>query len=501
MPRRIMRGDKIPISLVVNDVDKYPIEIQSVTIVITQGGQTRTALETVRPTSAEIPHPLARYCRAFIFWLSSSDLQGGRFHVNCKAIIAHNGGKRDVVLNDNLPTTSKAPFVGWLTEEPLPGSDRAAYGDLHVHSHYSRSHVEFGPPVAVIDYMAKAYGLDFAALTDHSYDLASRTENFLAYDPNAERWGLMLAEASKSKGYSTNLIVGEEVSSANAQGKTVHLCGLGLRRFVPGSRDGARFNAPKNSTLSLPEAIGAIHAQGGLAMAAHPGARPGILERLLLRRGSWHACDVSSKLDIFQALNNGFNRSWYHARRLWIDLLLSGLRLPLAAGNDSHGDFNRYRSIGIPFVSIAENPDRYLSYSRTGIYGKPSSGSEIIAALRAGRTFVTTGPFLDIRLHDESRETLVGNEVDPHQHSTVSINITSSYEFGFPRLLRVFRGCYDTRKENLLELTSLTGNKINVLHTVGLDPKDGPGYLRAEAVCKRDDGIITQAVTSPCLLI
>jgi hypothetical protein len=457
-------------------------------------------VETSDPAAAGIAHPLARHSSAFLFPVPSEGLEDGEFFMNAKVTI-RNRGRTQHVLNDNLPGTSKAAFRGWITGEPLPGNDRAAYGDLHVHSHYSRSHVEFGPPLSIVDSMAEAYGLDFVAVTDHSYDLSSRPDNFLAYDPDAERWRMLLAEAAQINGRAPRLMVGEEVSASNALGRTVHVCGLGLERFVPGSRDGARFSAPRDSTLPLTEAMEAIHEQGGLAMAAHPGALPGMLERLLLGRGSWDAVDVSEKVDIFQALNNGFVRSWFRARRLWIELLLSRRRLPLAAGNDSHGDFNRYRSVGVPFLSVHEDPRRYLSYSRTGIYGNPTTMAAITEGLRQGRTFVTTGPFLDLHPPDSPHTTLVGGDVRLTRCRTITVSITSSYEYGFPCLLRVFRGYYDAREEKPLVVRDLNERKLNVLYQVEVDDEGGPGYIRAEALCRRDDGQTTQAATSPCYLI
>jgi hypothetical protein len=499
MPRRTMRGTTIPVSLVINDIDKFPVEIQSVTIAISQHGRTTIGLRTGDIAAAEVHHPLTRHSRAYLFAFPSSQLETGEFFVNCTAEI-HLRGQTRHVLNDNLPTTSKAPFRGWLTEEPLPVSSRAAYGDLHVHSHYSRSHVEFGPPLSVIRCMANAYGLDFVALTDHSYDLCSRSDNYLAYDPDARRWQMMMEETKRTATATTELIVGEEVSAANERGRTVHLCGLGLSRFVPGSRDGARFDAPKNTTLTLDKAMRAIHDQGGVTMAAHPGARPGMLERVLLGRGSWDARDVSDKLDVFQALNDGFAGSWYRARRLWIERLLDGMRLPLAAGNDSHGDFNRYRSIGIPFLSIHENPHRHLSYSRTGIYAKPAGTSAIIDALRRGRTFVTTGPFIDCILPHSPEKSLIGEEIPLRECTCVTVTATSTYEFGSPCLLRVFRGDYASRREKPLVVQDMDGTETTVAFRLELDRGEEPGYIRAEVVCRRTDGQTTQAVTSPWYL-
>ena len=83
-----------------------------------------------------------------------------------------------------------------------------------------------------------------------------------------------------------------------------------------------------------------------------PGARSGFLQRIFLKRGRWEKEDFKETLHGFQALNSGFTNSWERGKALWLELLQQGVRLPLLAGNDAHGDFSRYRAIKTPFLNL-----------------------------------------------------------------------------------------------------------------------------------------------------
>ena len=92
------------------------------------------------------------------------------------------------------------------------------------------------------------------------------------------------------------MLLGEEISCLNSKGKAIHLCGLGIKEFIPGSIDGAQHGARGAPSLPLSQAIGAIHRQGGVAYAAHPGSTMGFMQRLFLKRGNWGPADFAPRL-------------------------------------------------------------------------------------------------------------------------------------------------------------------------------------------------------------
>jgi predicted metal-dependent phosphoesterase TrpH len=381
-----------------------------------------------------------------------------------------------------------------LAERPLPGSDSCAFGDLHVHSQYSQSHVEFGPPIAAIDIISDTCGLDFVAITDHSYDLCCKISDYLQLDDSLERWKLLSKDVNGSSKSKTTIILGEEITTINSQNQAVHLCALGLTDFIPGSADGAR--GKKLETLEIGEVVRRIHNQDGLAIAAHPGSRFGLLQRIFLRRGNWMQADLEQDLDAIQAINNGFGPSWNTAKQLWIKELLKGKRLPLVAGNDAHGDFNRYRYISIPFILVSENFSRYLSSCRTGIYSKSKNIKEIISSIKNGETFVTNGPFLSLTCLKSDTNIVDTQRTIPLGCHTVSVSVESTSEFGMPRTISLFGGGKKTGCEVALFSETYAGNYSQTI-SISLDPTLDLSYVRAETTCERPDGSTTFAATSP----
>lgn len=105
--------------------------------------------------------------------------------------------------------------------------------DLHIHSNYSdgRPSIE-----EILEYVQNETNLDVIAITDH----------------DTIEGALLAKEIMKRKNYRFELIVGEEVSSNEG-----HILGLFLTEKIEP-------NQPAHETLKQ------IHAQGGIAIAAHP---------------------------------------------------------------------------------------------------------------------------------------------------------------------------------------------------------------------------------------
>jgi len=499
-PKRLEPGKEMPVMLICNDIDRFPVEISDVTISLSQQGSTRIVLKEPDPQKYLLDHPFHKSCSVYLFSLAANLFTPGRFSINGTVTIRR-GSKKSVIINDNLYTSSKLSFTGVIATDHLPGHEYCLYGDLHTHSQYSRSHVEFGPPLRIIDEMAAASGLSFCGITDHSYDLACCIDDYLKIDPDITLWHTQMNELRfGANARKTVIIPGEEISTRNKKNCIIHLGALGISRYIPGSRDGARRHPKKalQNELDCAQAIHTIEKQGGISFAAHPGARSGILQRIFLKRGTWSSEDISANLNAFQAVNNGFSPSWYRSRKLWISGLLMGRKLPLIAGNDAHGDFNRYRAISVPFLSIYENQGRYFGFARTGIYSTNSSEKSILDAVKNGRTFITTGPFLGISSTESPADILISHDTLKPGKNELYCHGISTPEFGLPRILNIFRGYYNLNKEKLLRSISYTAGNYRVCEKIAPDPENGEGYLRAELVCIKDDGMEFRAVTSPC---
>ncbi len=503
-PKRITPGKDVPLMLILNDIDKYPVDIINVKATISQNGSSKLVIDETDISRFLIDHPFKEQSSTYLFFISNYLFEQGTFSINATVTIQQKEKEKvsqTTILNDNLKTSSKNALTGFLAEEPYPGYEWCIYGDLHAHSQYSRSHVEFGPPVTVLDIMANRCGLSLIGITDHSYDLSCTMRDYLKPDPEVNLWKSISSEINQEKEkYRSTVILGEEISTTNTKNRVVHLGALGIRKFIPGSKDGARKQTGQEHEPAIAEAVESIEKQGGVSFASHPGARSRIMQRIFLRRGNWDKEDVHPKLNAFQAVNNGFTRSWFRARKLWIQLLLQRRKLPLIGGNDAHGDFNRYRSLGVPFLSIAESFNRYLGYIRTGVYIKDTSEEAILDAVRNGMTFVTSGPFLTISSTGYTEDCIISHDDFSQKENTVSFVGISTHEFGIPSTLSVFRGYYQSKEEKLIKLFTYDKQQLRVTEEITLDKEKGPGYLRVSLDCVKEDGIHTFAVTSPVYL-
>lgn len=494
IPFRI-ESNMLPLCLTIHDIARYPTELKRVTATVSSFGRTFPLAEITQCERHRLTHGLSENTDGYLFSFQlPREIEPGPFYINAFADLTSGERPRSwKVFNDNLPTSSKRALVGRYSAEKFPGHDRCVFGDIHMHSQYSESHVEFGPPVETISRTAGAAGLDFVGITDHSYDLACRVNDYLKVDPHGERWNLLKRESEHQYADGATILAGEEVSTLNSHGKVVHLGGLGFPDFLPGSLDGARRNRLKDKQLSTHEVASEISRQGGVSFAAHPGAHPGILQKLLLRRGIWSEADLSPHLHGLQGANGDFDAAWERSRRLWIQSLLNGRRYCLLAGSDAHGDFSRYRSVGIPFVSIIENFSRHMGYTRTGVYTKTRNRDGISDCIRAGKTFVTSGPFLSIDMNGRS---VVGERFSCPQED-LSVTILGSKEFGNPVRMRVYRGLRGEENERIIADHTWDPTKPERREPLVFSEhmKEG-GYIRAEGVSRDSEGNIFKAYTS-----
>ena len=120
-----------------------------------------------------------------------------------------------------------------MTQQQAYHSGKLGRADLHMHSTYSDG---LGTIQQVLNYAERQTNLDVIALTDH--DVIE---------------GALRARDLWAKGnYRFDFVVGEEVSTQSG-----HLLALFIEKRIP----------PR---LSMEESIDLIHAQGGLAVVAHP---------------------------------------------------------------------------------------------------------------------------------------------------------------------------------------------------------------------------------------
>lgn len=220
------------------------------------------------------------------------------------------------VVYDDRAVAAPARRGEWLVLE----------GDFHAHTRFSDGFLS--PPELVLH--ARRRGLHVLGVTEHN----------LVFPAKLARW------FARATGALPVVVVGEEITSAG-----YHVHGLGLTRAVVPTRD-------------VGPVIDAVHAQGGLVIAAHPTRR--FWPTLVPVRDRMDGTEVMHPI-AFQAARDGWR--WEDLRDYYVGAERAGHRLTAIGASDYH------------FFSP-------LGLCRTLVFAREASEASVMEALRAGRTVV-----------------------------------------------------------------------------------------------------------------
>ena len=477
-PQRIDRNKKLPVLILVKDSHLYPLELLSIRLSIKQEGKTIREVELLDETLS-----LAQR-----LWYRLFDIDPGT-EGRVKIDILFTVKQRNKILklrNSSYRSVKKKSLNVYVSSEVLPDSSRILYGDVHYHSFFTEDVVEFGAPIDATARIAKAMGLSFFAVTDHSYDLDDETSIPMKNDPNLQKWKNFLIECSSIEDRSLIALPGIEVSAGDKNGKIVHLLILNPERFYPGKGDGPDVWFKKKPDNSVSEILNHLDPRE-LAIAAHPFRKIFFLEKWLLKRGGWSFGDINEKnLAGLQIFNGIYDASLKKSINRWVDILLKGHKKFIYAGNDAHGNFNRYIQIKIPLVLLKLDEKRAFGFMKTGVYknGRIDRKS-ITAQLRKGRCFVTTGPSVFFYLFNEHSRYFPG-DVANGKDLTLFLETNSIKEFGNIKSVSIILGnlIKKTEKQHVLRINKRKFFFEGRLPFTGLPPRY---YIRI--VCESENGI------------
>ncbi|MBN1479940.1 hypothetical protein EH223_18590 [candidate division KSB1 bacterium] len=485
VPHRKRVGSQLPVFICVKDADKYPITLNKIKI---------EAINHNRILVAEKKYHLA-ISDSWWYDLFLCELKGLKGTVEIDVTISYLcRGKEKICVNDNYKLTSHKPFVVFCDEHPRPGLAGWVVGDMHTHSHLTNDHVEFGAPFEVSAAMAKAMELDFFASTDHSYDLDDCLDNYLRNDPTLPKWRLLWEQVEKlNKKHKDFVIVqGEELSVGNARCQNVHHLIFNNKQFFEGRGDSAEKWLDTKPQHTIKNIIALLEKEA-LSFAAHPVCQPPLLQKLLINRGIWLDDDLATP-GLFGA--QFWNGDKHHFLTIglpkWIELLLNGHKIILIAGTDAHGNFNRFRQIGIPHLSMREEQRELFGTSLTGVYieGKLSLNS-LIEGLRRGRVIVTDGPVAAFRFRpltpgDERKTALRIGDSTTTTEGIIYMDVCSSPSFGEIKKIHLYIGNITAKKETRRCLETPSGSfKVSQQELLRNCPR--PGYVRLEVETGIDD--------------
>jgi len=475
-PYRI-QADQLPILLLAKDADRFPVYLKEIYIEISDGDSAKLLL------SRNITENLEISTRWFskIYWLDVSAFRGKTLEVACRGFFSING-KTFIIRNDNYPGLSHKNLRVFIDSEPLPKEKGWISGDLHCHSYYTEDQVEFGLPVHLFSELGPSMGLSFSAITDHSYDLDDKPGSWVKFDQKLTKYKKSREEIEainkKSKNYI--LIPGEELTVDNGKGRHVHMLILNNKYFIPGNADG--FEGIFNHKVAKYYAeISELADDSMLTASAHPLTEFPLVQQIVLKRGVWNFNDKTDKLDGHQILNGKIDEAFKKGKKLWVKQLLDGQKKFIYAGNDSHGNLNRFRQLRTPLLKLYERDYQIFGECRTMVKFDISRGMEnLVKTLKSRDVIITNGPFVNITAKTKTGEIKgIGSHINHKNLLSIKVTGKSSNFFGNIKKLTLLHGKVRESEEHKILDEDISQKVTNIESEI--EPTClSTGYVRAE---------------------
>ena len=466
----------IPVLLLIKDAHWFPVTIDRLIIrLIAQDGHS-----IYREIPVSVKQQVTKKWFHTIIEINASEYINQWLNVDCFAYVSF-GKKSTVIHNDNYRTLSQRPFNIFIDSDPLPGEKGWIWGDMHCHSSYTEDQAEFGAPPECYQAMARAMGISFCALTEHSYDMDDTENSWTENDPMLLKWTKFRQSIQDLNTNSRDFLIipGEEVSVDNGFGRTVHMSVLNDPNFHIGSGDGMEHSLGRETENHYAKVLDLVP-ENSLAFAAHPFNNPSWLHRLIIHRGMWNPWDAHPLLNGFQILNGNNFRDFEIGKQFWINQLLKERRQLIYAGNDSHGNFNRFRQTVIPLLYMQEHRHQIFGYNLTGVKTDLSKGIDgVIEDLKQSSVIVSNGPFICLSI-DSAR--------------ILTITAKTSTFFGSLKTISVFLGNPARQKEANFHTKDFKNGQIHQTIQLPIDDIPGQGYFRAEISTHKNRFAMTNAL-------
>jgi hypothetical protein len=416
-PYQVLTNKHCPVFIISKDAHKFPHTIKEIRYHIQGPGQsiTKSVAINLFLDQALSLHKIPIEIPA----------NPGSYQVNIHLLYEDARGKKKECINWNYSGIPSMPLIIQRLSHHLPWGQSWKAGEMHCHSSFTSDPIEFGAPIQAFHESAIANGLDFTCITDHSYNFQYDSTDYMRKIPTHKKWNAFQKELQK---YSDDvaLISGEEISCGNSLKQNVHMLGFGMQNYVEGLGDGGRRWLNNKPTHSIAEAI--ERSPDALHFAAHPKARIGTLERLLINRGIWSEKDILPGLHGLQFWNGSRDSGYYKGRKFWIEQLLQGKKLLPIGGNDAHGDLNRAVAINMPLISLKCHRAHIFGRVKSVVQSSTNQIQDLKEGFLEERMFCSDGPYLFM----------------PNANVVES---TSSNDFGKLTKLYCFRGYFSQKTE------------------------------------------------------
>jgi len=190
-----------------------------------------------------------------------------------------------------------------------------------------------------------------------------------------------------------------------------------------------------------------------------------------------------------QILNGEAGHSFLSGLKYWTKLLLKGKKIFIAAGNDAHGNFNRFRQIGIPFFTIREEDIQLFGAMRTAVQTESLDEASILNSLRYGRSAITNGPLLIFEIINEHGGVAkIGGAASGAKLKMQIVGRTSP-EFGSFEVVRIILGRVGSESEVVYDEKHPEGlYSIELKVPLDIDTLRTISYVRLEGYTKDAEG-------------
>ena len=450
------------------------------------------------------------------------------------------------VINDS----KQFVFRTLVPESDLPQIDNWYYGDAHYHSEFTDNPYEYGGPLRMTAEVAKAIGLSWVTITDHSYGL-SRPKTSLE-ESQGNRWhSYKKAVKEVNERCKDVLLVGAEEITVRKNIAGLHL--LSFNNPFVEDKHPAGFGS-----LSMRDAFNKISAGSesnvGIIYAAHPAN-----EAYTWEDSDYKVVTDSKYGDLFAGLQI-FNEKILYSRKTrsidrevlnpfemldernkqhqWSKELEEGLKehwvqkflLPslrnfqqnkslrkyyILAGSDAHMDFN-YAFRPHPAFLIHQLNDNAFGKVRTLAYLPKNDGQaltelNLYEALRTGRTLLSDGPVALFHLWIEGSDQIyrLGDAITFPAGKTLELSLEwhSTKEFGPIEKINLWLGTVQKEEDitDRLDFSKLRADNNRfqgkITH-VFPNWTISPCYLRLEATSGPEtDKKLFRCVTNPIWII
>ncbi|MFN3820884.1 MAG: hypothetical protein ACK4OO_01010 [bacterium] len=448
-PTRLDTASPLPVALIIKDAHRFPIHLERVVMELgyrDEQGHYHPLPAPEFPLDLGLNLPLWHR----IFELEVEQWRGEELEI-IPILYCRVRGREKRVRVDNYPGLKRQPLKVYLADRTFALLSDWHPGEIHCHTSYGDDFVEFGAPLEVIGRLARAMGIRWVAITDHSYNLDDPPGDPSRHDPDLPKWHSLRKERDLLSRDLPLLLIGEEVTVRNSRGRNVHLIVIGSNRFYPGSGDSAERWFQTRSELSVPELLQQLE-EHTLAIAAHPLTPTPKLEALLIGRGKWEQDDLAHpRLDLWQIVNGEWDEGYRQGKAAWLNRLAQGIKVNIVGGNDAHGNFNLFRQVKLPMIALRQGRHHLFGKVISYLYcPNPLTDQEVISHLKRGEVMVSDGLWANLNILPSQ-----GSEVDPStptQEGKVNLRVewASHPLWGWPHSVKIFGGT--TQGERMWEV-------------------------------------------------